>query len=55
MVAAVDGIAEDPATLRRPGETMEAYAARFRPISDALLRQGEAALAGNYVVIVIAP
>lgn len=51
VVAAVDGIAEDPSSLRRADETMEAYAARFRSVSDAILRQGEAALAGNYVVI----
>ncbi|MCF2514355.1 M23 family metallopeptidase [Sphingomonas sp. G124] len=42
---------EDPAVLRRPGESLEAYAARSGEIQQALLQRGDHALVGNSVLI----
>lgn len=51
VVAARDGQPEDPAAMRRPDETLEAYADRGREIQAALIAAGNEAVAGNYVVI----
>jgi murein DD-endopeptidase MepM/ murein hydrolase activator NlpD len=51
VVYAADGLAENPDTLRRPGESLEAYGARSGDIQSALLARGQAALAGNFVMI----
>lgn len=42
---------EEPAVLRRPGESLEAYAARSGEIQQALLQRGDPALVGNSVLI----
>jgi hypothetical protein len=42
---------EDPAVLRRPGESLEAYAVRSGEIQQALLQHGDHALVGNSVLI----
>ncbi len=51
VVAAEGGTAEDPAALRRPGESLEAYGDRVGQLQDALIAKGHAALAGDYVMI----
>lgn len=43
--------AEDPAVLRRPGESLEAYGERSGQIQQALLQKGDHALVGNSVLI----
>jgi murein DD-endopeptidase MepM/ murein hydrolase activator NlpD len=42
---------EDPAVLRQPGESLEAYADRSGQIQQALLQKGDHALVGNSVLI----
>jgi murein DD-endopeptidase MepM/ murein hydrolase activator NlpD len=42
---------EDPAVLRRPGESLEAYGERSGQIQQALLQKGDRALVGNSVLI----
>ena len=42
---------EDPAVLRRPGESLEAYAARSGEIQQSLLQRGDQAIVGNFVLI----
>ena len=51
VVAAVDGIAEDPATLRRPGESDDAFNQRVGESQMAAILRGLDAIAGNHVVI----
>jgi hypothetical protein len=51
VVSAVNGIAEDPATLRRPEESDEAYAQRVGEQQLALIQRGTDAIAGNHVVL----
>ena len=51
VTAAVDGIAEDPATLRRPGESDEAYNQRVAEQQMALVMKGVDGIAGNHVIL----
>lgn len=51
VVAAGDGAVENPALLRRPGEGDEAYADRVGQAQGELMAKGDAAIAGNYVLI----
>ncbi len=51
VVAAVNDQPENPAILRRPGETADAYGARMQELQGALLSKGAAAIAGNLVMI----
>lgn len=51
VVAAVDGVSEDPSNLRRPGESDEAYGERVGQTQMALVMKGGSAIAGDYVVI----
>ncbi len=51
VVAAVNDVAEDTVVLKRPGETDEAYDERVRDYQGGLLMKGEAAIAGDYVMI----
>jgi len=46
-----DGEPENPAALRRPGETLEAYGARVQEIQAGLLQKGVDAVAGGHVVV----
>jgi hypothetical protein len=59
VLAAGDGMvaevvadqAEDPAVLRRPGETFEAYGDRSGALQMALLAKGDRAIGGNSVIV----
>lgn len=59
VIAAADGVVtkamddqpENPAALRRSGESLENYGARVQLIQDALLAKGVSGIAGNYVMI----
>jgi hypothetical protein len=51
VIAAVNDTPEDPSTLKQPGESDEAYGARLQQSQGALIMKGEAALAGDYVMI----
>jgi murein DD-endopeptidase MepM/ murein hydrolase activator NlpD len=51
VVAAVDGMLEDTAVLKRPGESDDAYGARVQQYQAGLLAKGEDALGGNFVMI----
>lgn len=59
VIAAADGVVtlamddqpENPAALRRPGESLDNYGARVQEIQGALLAKGVSGIAGNYVMI----
>ncbi len=51
VVAAVAGLAEDPATLRQPGETAEAYGERAGAYQMQLITTDPDSIGGNYVAI----
>ncbi len=51
VIIAVNDVPEDTGVLKRPGETDEAYGARLQQSQGELLAKGEAALAGDYVMI----
>lgn len=51
VTAAVNDQPENPAALRRPDETDEAYGARVQEIQMSLLGKGASGIAGNYVMI----
>jgi murein DD-endopeptidase MepM/ murein hydrolase activator NlpD len=51
VTAAVNDQPENPAALRRPDETAEAYGARVQEIQMSLLGKGASGIAGNYVMI----
>ena len=51
VVAAVSDVPEDTVVLKRPGETDDAYDGRVGDYQNGLLMKGEAALAGDYVMI----
>ncbi len=51
VVKIVEGEAEDPAILRRPGESLAAYGERIGQLQNKLLARGEAGIAGNSVLI----
>lgn len=51
VVAVVDDQPEDPATLRKPEEADDAYAARVQELQAGLLARGTSTIAGNHVMI----
>lgn len=59
VIAAADGVVtavvndqvENAAVLRRPGESLDRYAARMQEIQGTLLAKGVSGIAGNYVMI----
>jgi murein DD-endopeptidase MepM/ murein hydrolase activator NlpD len=51
VVAAASDVAEDPSTLRQPGETDDAYGMRVATHQMQLLQGGTRAVTGNYVVL----
>ncbi|HEX7760510.1 MAG TPA: M23 family metallopeptidase [Caulobacteraceae bacterium] len=51
VVAASGAAPEDPAELRRPGESEDDYGGRIAAAQQALLTQGDTAVAGNFVLI----
>lgn len=51
VVAAVADLAEDPATLRQPGETAEAYGERAGAYQMQLITTDPDSIGGNYVAI----
>lgn len=51
VVAAGDGVVEDPDLMRRPDESQDEYGKRVLAGQDALLAGGAARVLGNYVVI----
>jgi len=51
VTVAMDDQAENPAALRRPGESLEKYGARVQEIQATLLAKGVSGIAGNYVMI----
>lgn len=51
VVAALDGIGEDPEGMQKPGETSEAYLTRLIALQGQRLSEGMAGVIGNHVVI----
>ena len=51
VIVAMDDQPENPAALRRPGESLDNYGARVQEIQAALLAKGVSGIAGNYVMI----
>ena len=51
LIAVENGQPEDPAAMRKPGESQEAYFARLQKDQEARLAKGTAGVAGNYVMI----
>jgi murein DD-endopeptidase MepM/ murein hydrolase activator NlpD len=51
VVAASDGVAEDPTAMRRPDEDLTAYMTRLRDEQATRLAGGTKNIAGNYVMI----
>jgi hypothetical protein len=51
VTVAMDDQPENPAALRRPGESLEKYGARVQEIQAALLAKGVSGIAGNYIMI----
>jgi hypothetical protein len=51
VTVAMDDQPENPAALRRAGESLEKYGARVQQIQSGLLAKGVSGIAGNYVMI----
>ena len=51
VIEARDGQAEDPAAMKQPDETQEAYFARLQKDQSARMDKGSDSVIGNYVLI----